>query len=151
MNPEETGETLYVETSALLRAFLERDVEVEASLARCGRFFTSALTLVEAPRALARARRDGRVDPALIEEAQRRFALFVQATTVVEITPEVRERAALDFPVEPVRSLDAIHLATLVSWADAFSPLRVATCDERVSRNAVALGFEVVPPSRPVS
>lgn len=138
-------ETLYVESSALLRLLLEGDDAVKAGIAQFERFFTSALTLIEVPRALARARREGRLDGARAEQVQRRYAAFVRACAVAEIGRAVRDRAALEFPVEPVRSLDAIHLATAIVWNDVPGWLVIASSDDRIVRNALALGYEVVP------
>ena len=108
-------------------------------------YFTSALTLVEVPRALSRARREERLNDGEAEVAHARFAAFARSCDVVEITREVRLRAALGFPVEPVRSLDAIHLATLAVWAGTIGPMVVASTDGRIRRNVRALGHELVP------
>lgn len=57
-------------------------------------------------------------------------------------------RAGEAFPVEPVRTLDAIHIATLQILDEALSEFEVATCDERVRDNAEALGFTVLPAAK---
>jgi hypothetical protein len=137
--------TLYVESSALLRILLEGDHSLSRKVAGFPRLFTSALTLIEAPRALRRALREGRISADAHGRAHGRLAGFVQSAMVAEVTRRVRERAALEFPVEPVRSLDAIHLGTLLVWRDTVGPMAVASCDDRIVRNAQALGFEVVP------
>ena len=54
-----------------------------------------------------------------------------------------RSRGA--FPREPIRSLDAIHLATALVIRDVRPDLSVLSLDQRLRENAVALGFEVVP------
>ena len=54
------------------------------------------------------------------------------------MTPAVLQRASEPFPVEPVRSLDAIHLATL---AIAGAGITVLSNDYRVNHNAHALGY----------
>jgi predicted nucleic acid-binding protein len=140
-------ETLYVESSALLRLLLEGDDAVESAVSEFESFFTSALTLIEVPRALARARREERLNAAQVEQVHRRYAAFVRACGVAEISRTVRVRAALEFPVEPVRSLDAIHLATAVVWSDVLESMVVASSDDRIVRNALALGYQVVPKS----
>ena len=146
--PTHRSETLYVESSALLRVLLESDSTLESALGTFDRLFTSALTLIEVPRALVRARREERLSLSTFEDVWRRLSAFERACTLAEITRTVRERAALEFPVEPLRSLDAIHLATIVVWTAALGPIVVASCDERVGRNARALGYEVVPEPR---
>ena len=143
-NIRTTG-TLYVESSALLRWLLEGDSALQGTFGAYERLFTSALTLIEVPRALARARREQRLVALQSEDAQRRFAAFIRACTVAEITKLVRDRAALEFPVEPVRSLDAIHLATVVVWTDTVGRMVIASCDDRVRRNGRAMGYDVLP------
>ena len=61
------------------------------------------------------------------------------------ITPRVVGFARGPFPGEPIRALDAIHLATALVIRDIYPDLRVLSLDQRVRDNAVALGFEVVP------
>ena len=57
----------------------------------------------------------------------------------------VLERARRGFPREPVRTLDAIHLATAVQFQEAIPDLAVASLDERIRYNAQALAMTVVP------
>lgn len=142
---DQRTEILYVESSALLRVLLEGDSGLEGRLGEFGRLLTSSLTLIEVPRTLARAQRERRLTHETFEGVRRRFSVFARACMVAEITKSVRERAALEFPIEPVRSLDAIHLATIVVWTDTLRPIVVASCDDRVARNARALGYEVIP------
>jgi predicted nucleic acid-binding protein len=136
---------LYVETSALLRVVLEADEALRPQLLResC---FTSALTFAEAARAVIRARRQGRLDAPAALEASRRFAEFGRSCGIVPVDQAVLERAARQYPVEPVRTLDAIHLATVLLLSGAAIALDVASCDRRIRDNAKQLGFAVVPP-----
>jgi hypothetical protein len=62
---------------------------------------------------------------------------------VVAVTEDVLARSGRPFPVEPVRTLDAIHLATVALAADAPELATVMTRDARVRANAVALGYAV--------
>jgi len=57
------------------------------------------------------------------------------------LSEEVLARASRPFPVEPVRTLDAIHLATALEFTAAFPDLRLVSCDSRVRENAEALGI----------
>ncbi|HSD19339.1 MAG TPA: PIN domain-containing protein [Anaeromyxobacter sp.] len=135
---------LYVETSALLRVLLDGDEALRTVLSGEG-LFTSALTFVEAARAIARARRELRLDAAEAREAERQLAAFERSCDTIALDDEVLRRARDDFPEEPVRSLDAIHLACLRVLDDALGGFDVASCDDRVRRNARALGFAVLP------
>lgn len=62
----------------------------------------------------------------------------------VELTHEALARARDPFPT-PVRTLDALHLASAVYLRDEGVPIRIATYDERLARAAEALDFELHP------
>ena len=63
----------------------------------------------------------------------------------LEIYPRVAERAEAAFPVEPVRTLDAIHLSSALALREAVADLVVLSSDDRVRDNAGQLGFAVLP------
>jgi predicted nucleic acid-binding protein len=134
----------YVETSALLRALLDRDEALRHELSGEG-LFTSALTFVEAARAISRARREGRLDAREARETERQLAAFERTCDTISLEDDVLRRARQEFPVEPVRTLDAIHLATVLVLDHDLGGLEVATCDDRVRRSAATLGFAVIP------
>lgn len=104
---------------------------------------TSALTFVEAARAVSRALREGRIDARQAREVERWLAAFERAWDVLAIDDSVLRRAREELPIEPVRTLDAIHLASIRDLDEELGGLVVASCDDRVRRNAEALGFEV--------
>lgn len=54
-------------------------------------------------------------------------------------------RCSRPFPVEPVRTLDALHLATIERLAGALERLVILSTDGRVRANAQALGLAVAP------
>jgi predicted nucleic acid-binding protein len=135
--------TIYAETSAVLRWLLAAaDGEaVRAALETAAKVATSRLTLIETRRVVQRAEREGRVTAAQAADLR---AIFAQATStwaVLEISDEVARRAESRFPVEPVRTLDAIHLASALLLREALPDLAIVTADERVRANADALGF----------
>lgn len=134
----------YVDTSALLRVVLEGD-DALRPLVQAGTCYTSAVTLAEARRAIRRARATGRLDAAATQAARRRISEFESGTEIVPVNEEVLGRTGEEFPVEPVRTLDAIHLATLQILAEVLPELGVVSTDEHVRENARALGFKVVP------
>ena len=62
----------------------------------------------------------------------------------VLITAEILARAAAAVPA-PLRSLDAIHLATALEWRGHREPsLAFATHDTRLAGVAAALDFDVI-------
>jgi hypothetical protein len=136
-------EIRYIETSALLAALLEGDAAARRSLRRRGALITSALTFVEARRGLVRARHDARLTADQERAALRGVARLRARCIVVAVTEDVLARSGRPFPVEPVRTLDAIHLATVALAADAPELATVMTRDARVRANAVALGYAV--------
>jgi predicted nucleic acid-binding protein len=137
----------YVETSALLRVLLDGDAGLQPEISGEG-LVTSALTFVEAARAIVRARRERRLDARAAREAERQLAAFERGCDIVAMDDEVLRRARQEFPVEPVRSLDAIHLASVRVLDDALGGVQVVSCDDRVRQNAEALGFVLVPAAK---
>lgn len=109
---------------------------------------TSSLTFVEFERALLRRRADGTLTAAEETKARRWAREFASLCYVMELDGDVMERAKLPFKVEPVRTLDALHLACVELLAKKMGWLIVVACDDRVRQNAIALGFDVLPPPR---
>lgn len=107
------------------------------------RLVTSALTSAEAARAIVRARTANRVSQAQVHEATLALQRFWRRCHVMAVDDAVLARAGRPFPVEPVRTLDAVHLATAERLADTPELVTVVTRDERVRANALALGFAV--------
>ena len=137
--------TLYVETSALLRVALEGDTALRRRFVAADRLVTSGLTWVEADRALRRALAARRFRGGAHGQARRWVDDFLASCDEIVLDASVLSRARQTFPVEPVRTLDALHLASVLAWDQAADRLTVASCDDRVRANALALGFDVVP------
>ena len=138
-------ETCYVETSALLAALLEDDIDARQAIRGAVRRITSALTLTEANRAVVRARAANRIDENGERAAIRGLRIFAQRCTIVAISDEVLTRAGRIFPVEPVRTLDAIHIATAELLGEPPQLITFVTRDKRIAANARALGYSVLP------
>lgn len=133
----------YIESSALVAALLERNADARSAVQTKGRRVTSALTLAEAARAILRARVGGRLTP----EQERALVLalrrFERRCYVVAVTDAVLARVRRPFPIEPIRTLDAVHLATAELLGEPPALMTIVTRDDRVRDNAVALGFAV--------
>lgn len=142
--PNAVASLRYIESSALVSALLERDAEVAASIREIGRRITSALTFPETERALLRARVARRLSAQEERAALRALRSFERACDVIAVTDAVLTRAGRQFPVEPIRTLDGIHLATIELLGEAPQLVTVVTRDDRVARNARALGYVVV-------
>jgi len=59
------------------------------------------------------------------------------------ITDAVLARVGRPFPVEPIRTLDAVHLATAEQLGEPPALVTIVTRDERFRENALALGYTV--------
>lgn len=133
----------YVESSALLAALLEHDGAALGALRKRGRLVTSALTFAEAARAIVRARIGGRLTAAQQGSAVRALQRFERRAAIAVVSDDVLRRVGRPFPIEPVRTLDAIHLATIELLGDPADLVTVVTRDARVRDNAMAMGCAV--------
>jgi len=133
----------YIESSALLAALLERDAASRKALRAPGSRVTSALTLAESARAIVRARVSGRLTPTQERAAIQALRVFARKSYVVAVTDPVLARAGQPFPIEPVRTLDAVHLATAELLGEPPRLVTIVTRDPRIKENAEVLGYAV--------
>jgi hypothetical protein len=138
---------VYAETSAVLSWLLGevRGEGVRKALATADHVVSSDLTLIESDRALHRAARDGHVDKAAARLRRARLARVVAGWTMLRIGPGIVQRARQPFPSEPIRSLDAIHLASALFAREKEPAIQVVSLDRRVRENATELGFSILP------
>jgi predicted nucleic acid-binding protein len=138
---------LYAESSAILRWLLRHSdgARVEEALRGATDVVTSRLTWLEVARALQRLSSTKQISTS---ERAMYWAAYQNAAKhwkTYALTDEILERAAEPFPVEPIRTLDAIHLATTLLYGKVVGPLAVVSTDERVRDNAEALGLQILP------
>jgi predicted nucleic acid-binding protein len=132
-----------MESSALVAALLEHDAAIFQKIRRGAQHVTSALTLAEAARALIRARVSGRLTAEEEESAVRALRTFERRCFIVDVDRAVLERVRRPFPVEPIRTLDAVHLATAELLGEPPPLVTIVTRDGRVRANAKAFGYRV--------
>jgi predicted nucleic acid-binding protein len=134
---------LYLETSAVLTWLLgeSRADQVRKAVQGADAVVSSSLMFAEAERALVRAESDGLMRA--VEGQRLRGALQRAGAgwTRMAVSEEVLARVSRPFPVEPVRTLDAIHLATALVFSRVFDDVRVLSFDRRILDNAGALGI----------
>jgi uncharacterized protein with PIN domain len=137
---------VYAESSAVLAWLLGEPgaKRVRAILTKADRVVASTLTGVECARGLARARAAGLVSARDELAALRLLDVAESSWDVHDVSERVLARARARFPVEPVRTLDALHLATAALFQEAVGRVALLTLDERIEANAVGLGLEVV-------
>jgi predicted nucleic acid-binding protein len=133
----------YIESSALVAALLEHDAAALKSIRVHGRTVTSALTIAEASRAILRARMAERLTDDQERAAVRALRRFERRCFLVAVTDAVLARVCRPFPIEPIRTLDALHLATTELLGEPPPLVVVVTRDARVRDNAQALGYAV--------
>jgi predicted nucleic acid-binding protein len=144
--PTSSADTIgvrYIESSALVAALLERDADALKSVRSRGRKVTSALTIAEAARAILRARAAGRLTADQERAAVRALRRFERRCFLVAVTDAILTRVRRPFPIEPIRTLDAVHLATTELLGEPPPLIVVVTRDVRVRENAQALGYPV--------
>ncbi len=139
--------TIYAESSAILAWLLEENgaAAVRGVLDDADAVVASDLTLIECDRVLHRATTLGELTEA--EAADRRAYLTTASAHwhVLRIGSEVVARARQSFPGDPVRSLDAIHLASALVARGAVAGLELLSLDDRVRKAAGRLGMRSVP------
>lgn len=138
---------LYAESSAVLSWLLgePHGEEVASALQSAPGVIASDLTVVECERALIRA-----WSSRLISEAERvdQSAALARVSahwTCLRVDEAVVERARRPFPIEPVRTPDALHLASALVARSVAPDLRLLTLDQRVRENSERLGIPTVP------
>ena len=138
---------LYAESSAALAWLLEQEHGelVADTLAQAELVIASDLTLIECDRVLIRAVVLAELHESDAVHRQARLAAVSTRWTLLGLDEEIIERARRPFPAEPVRTLDAIHLASALTARKAVSDLAMLSLDGRVRRAADSLGFVLIP------
>ena len=119
--------------------------DVRKTLARAELIVASDLTLVECDRVLIRAQMLQDLREA--EAASLKGLLNTAAAhwNLLRIDREIVERARRPFPGEPVRTLDALHLASVLVASTAVKDLALLSLDRRIRASARQLGLRLAP------
>ena len=134
----------YFDTSALIKRYVDeagrRDV---LKLLRRHECVTSAILPVELRSALRRRVTDGSLDARRVPEILKRFAADCEFWALVEVTNEVLQQAERLVATHPLRTLDAIHVASADLFADrlAASELTFVSADARQTAVAATVGM----------
>lgn len=139
---------LYAESSAVLAWLLGEAAGARTSelLGGADLVLASDLTLVECDRVLIRAIALGELAEG--EAAERSAYLRAAAARwyVLRIGPDIVERARHPLPGEPIRTLDALHLACALAARSSMAGVQLLSLDARIRRAARRIGFVVEPP-----
>ena len=136
---------LYAESSAVLAWLLGEPVAaaIASEMGEAESVVVSDVTLIECDRVLHRALATGVVPEARVVRARALLNREAVHWETLAVGPEVVERSRRPFPEEPIRTLDALHLASALLARSALPDLAVLTLDRRVRANALALGLDV--------
>jgi len=138
---------LYAESSAVLAWLLvEREgLRVDRLLNGAESVISSDLTLIECDRTILRSAAIGRLSATEASDRRRELSALANAWSVLRISPEIVERARRPFPSEPIRALDAIHIASALVARSAVPHLEMLTLDDRIRDASRDLGFKLQP------
>ena len=125
---------LYLDTSAVLRAVLGggTTLDIEKRIGESGTLITSRLALVEVGRAFHRIRAGGEASEEQLADAGRELDALWNRCDVWELTPLVCEMACQVAPARPLRTLDALHLATYLLARRRIAGLELLSADLRL-------------------
>jgi predicted nucleic acid-binding protein len=136
-----SGAALYLDTSVALRATLERGTtpQIEDHIAAAPVLVTSRLALVESARALLRLRVQRGVPESRLADVRRELDALWHRCELWELSPAVCDLAARLVPEQPLRTLDALHLATFLLARGRIEGLELVTADRRLEQAAGAV------------
>jgi len=140
---------LYAESSAVLAWVLsqERESEIESALAGAELIISSDLTMLECERVLVRGNAVGELSDAELTRRQVMLRTAGQHWMLLGFDPSAIERAQRPFPTEPIRTLDALHLAFALEARRMVAAVPILSLDRRIRAAATELGLEVLPVS----
>jgi predicted nucleic acid-binding protein len=126
---------IYVDTSVVLAQLLAEDRRPPSSLWRKALVSSRLAEYETRVRINAMGLEGSHSDPA---------QHLLMRLSMLELSPIVLARALESFPV-PVRTLDALHLASIEFLRSRRLPVSLATYDERMTDAAKTLGIEIEP------
>ena len=138
---------IYAESSAVLRWLLGQAdaLMIKNVLATADSVITSSLTTAEIGRTLHRLLATGHLSPQARNTA---WGVYERAAAHWKFhlcSEDVLERVTGGFPAEPIRTLDAIHVATASLYSRQVVPLTMLSTDLQVRENAHLMGLTVIP------
>jgi len=131
---------VYLDASAVLRAALETGTtpDLETRIRAAPVLVTSRLALVESARVLVRLRTTERVAEQRLADAEREIDAVWARCEIWELTRTVCDLARHVAPTKPLRSLDALHLATFVLARRKLEGLELVSVDSRLTDAAAS-------------
>jgi predicted nucleic acid-binding protein len=138
---------IYAESSAVLAWLLGEDgaQSVREVLRRAELVTASDLTLIECDRVLIRAVVLGEIDEATAADRRAHLNAAAARWHLWRLTADIFDRARRPFLAEPIRALDAMHLASALAVRSVVAGVELLSLDERIRRAGEQLGFQLEP------
>ena len=138
---------IYAESSAVLAWLLDQEAadRVREVLRGAAVVMASDLTLLECDRVLIRAVELGEIGEAAAADRRARLNSIASHWHIWHISSEIISRARLPFPAEPIRTLDAIHLASALAARSVIPGTELLSLDHRIRQAGMQLGFRLHP------
>ena len=138
---------IYAESSAVLAWLLGEAAasRVREVLRRAKLVMASDLVLIECDRVLIRAVTLGEIDEATAADRRAHLNAAAGHWHLYRLSMDIVERARRPFPAEPVRTLDAIHLASALAARSTVPSVELLSLDDRIRRAGEQLGFRLQP------
>jgi predicted nucleic acid-binding protein len=138
---------IYAESSAVLAWLLGEEAAalVREILGKAELVIASDLTLLECDRVLIRAVALDEIDEAAASDRRAHLNEAAAHWHVLRLSTDIVDRARHRFPGEPIRTLDAIHLASALTARSGVAGVDLLSLDDRVRRAGAQLGFRLQP------
>lgn len=118
---------------------------VRTLLSEADLVIASDLTLIECDRVLIRAITTKQISEGQVSDRRAMLARVSEHWSVFRVDSDIVARARQPFPHEPIRTLDAIHLATAIVARNLVPEIQLLTLDKQVRICGAQLGFEILP------
>jgi predicted nucleic acid-binding protein len=138
---------VYAESSAVVAWLFGEDAapRVRQVLSTAELVLASDLTLLECDRVLIRALALGEIDEAAVADRRAHLNRAAAHWHVLRLSTDIVDRARHPFPAEPIRTLDAIHLASALAARSSVAGVELLSLDDRIRRAGEQLGFRLHP------
>lgn len=138
---------VYAESSAVVAWLLGEpgSEPVRDQLAAADIVLASDLTLIECERVLIRTHSIGRISEAVAADRRGRLVQAAEHWAVLALGEEIVRRARRSFPLEPIRTLDALHLAAALQARSMVPETQLLSLDNRIRDCGRELGFRLLP------
>lgn len=131
----------YFDSSSFAKRFVEEEGSdrVETTCSQASELGLSVICVPEVVSALNRRKREHTLTAAQYREAKQRLFDDIRDAVIVNLTPSVIGTAVRILETNPVRAMDALHVACALEWtADVF-----ASSDDRQLKAAKKAGLAI--------